>query len=171
MNREKSMRGFTITEILTASFILIVVLAMVSSTYIFLSQYVTDVARQATMQRQIRLAIDKMARDIRKASSIDCPPSGNTISLLFDPGKLGETGSLWTSRYRLVGNQILFSPDMGLPQENLIIDNVALAAGDKLFQYDGGRKLVTIDLRTENLSPDSSQDAQLTTIVKVRNAY
>ena len=58
-----------------------------------------------------------------------------------------------------------------MTDEETIIGNVIVEAGDKLFEYDGGMKLVTIDLKSETASAESQQNAHLTTIVKVRNAY
>lgn len=161
--------GFTLVEVLTTSVILLFVLTAVYSTYIMLSQFVRDTSYQAVLQSHGRWAIERMANDIRLAADVICPPAGDHIELTYDPTKMGQIGSSWTSRYRLLGDEILYAPDVTSRHEDVILDNVNL--GDKrLFQYDSGRDLVTIDLVVENATLTTTQDSHLTTVVKVRNA-
>jgi prepilin-type N-terminal cleavage/methylation domain-containing protein len=170
MNRTAE-KGFTLVEVLIASAIFLFVLTALYSTYVMLSQYVRDTSLQAVLQGRTRIAVEKMARDIRLASDVSCLPAGTNITLTFDPVKMGHTGSEWTSQYRLYAGQILFRPDVSLGKEIVVIGNVNLGAGDKLFQYDTGKKLVTIDLKIENTSLTTTQSARLTTIIRARNAY
>lgn len=164
-----SLTGFTLVEVLTTSAILLFVLTAVYSIYIMLSQFVRDASYQAVLQSHGRLAIERMANDIRLAADVTCPPAGDYIELRYDPAKMGQAGSSWTSRYRLLGDEILYAPDVTSRYEEVILDNVNL--GNKtLFQYDGGRDLVTIDLVAENTTLTTTQDSHLTTVVKVRNA-
>jgi len=163
--------GFTLVEVLIASAILLFVLMALYSTYLMLSQYVRDMSLQAVLQGRTRIAVERMARDIRLASKVSCLPAGTNITLTFDPTKMGQVGSEWISQYRLYGGQILFRPNVSLSKEIVVIENVNLGAGDKLFQYDSGKKLVTIDLKIENTSLTATQSARLTTIVRARNVY
>ncbi len=167
----KHEQGFTLVEILTASTISLIVMVIALSTYIMLLEYIPDTAAQAVMQSKIRLGIDKIARDLRHASIITCAPSGNSLTLTFDPSKMGQEGDLWSCRYRLVGDQILYSPDGSSDNETVLMEHVSLDPGDTLFQYNGGSKLATIDIKTVKTGINIEQDAHLTTVVKVRNAY
>ena len=117
-NRNKS--GFTLVEVLTTSAILLLVLTAIYATYIMLSQFVRDTSTQTVLQSRGRLAIERMANDIRLASDVICPPAGDHIKLRYDPTKMGQAGSSWTSRYRLSGDEILFAPD-GSSLSKLII--------------------------------------------------
>ena len=171
MNSKNNKTGFTLVEVLTTSAILLLVLTAVYATYIMLSQFVRDTSAQTVLQSQARLAIERMINDIRLASDVECSGAGTSIKLTYEPEKMGKNGNSWTSRYRLVGDKILFSPNIDENKETTIINEVKLGSGDKLFQYDGGKKLVTIDLRTEDSSLTTTQDSHLTTVIQVRNAY
>lgn len=167
----KHEQGFTLVEVLTSLLITMIVMTIALSTFIMLLEYIPDMVTQAVMQGKIRLGIDKIARDLRQASLITCSSSGDSIILTFDPSKMGQTAAVWSCRYRLVGDQILYSPDGGSDNETVLIEHISLDSGDTLFQYDGGRKLVTVDIKIEKTGINVEQDAHLTTIVKVRNAY
>lgn len=165
----KDKKGFTIVEALSVSVILLFVLMAVFSSYVMLSQYVRDTTAQTAVQSEARLAIDRMARNIRLASDVNCPAAGTSIDLTFDPGKMGQAGSSWTARYRLAGNQVLFVPNINSTNETVILDDVVLNPGQILFQYDGAKKLVTIDLNVENASITTTQYTPLTTAIKAKN--
>ncbi len=167
-NRRRA--GFTLVEVLIASFIFLLAITGVYCVYIMILQFVGNTSSQVFLQSSGRLAVDRMARDIRLASDINCSSSGDSIELTCDPTKMGQEGYAWIARYRLVDDEILFNPDIGSSDETVVIDKVDLD-GRKLFRYDGGSKLVTIDLRIENTILETIQDSHLTTIVKVRNAY
>jgi len=163
--------GFTLVEVLTTSFIIVTVMTIAIVTYIMLLQYVADNATQAVIQSKARLAIDKIARDARHASLVNCSGSGDSIILTFDPTKMGQEGGLTYSRYRLVDDDIMYSPDGTDDSETVFLESINMDSGDVLFSYNGGRKLLTIDVKTTNTGVNVEQDAHLTTIVKVRNAY
>lgn len=171
MMSKNNKKGFTLVEVLTASAILLLVLTALYATYLMISQFVRDTSVQSVLQSRTRLTIERMANDIRLASAVECSGTGSILTLTYEPSRIGKTGNSWTSRYRLVGGKILFSPDVGKEKETTIINDVKLGSGDKLFQYDGGKKLVTIDLRTENSSLTTMEDSHLTTAIKARNVY
>ena len=170
-NGDSGIRGFTLTEILIVSVIVLLVVTVAMSTFIILSQYVSDLAKQAILQGKTRLCMERIVRDIREAANVNCTVSGNEINLTYDPQRIGQSGSNWTSRYRLSGGSVLFTADTSVGGEVVVVENVVLGFGDKLFQYDSGTKLVTIDLQVEKMGTASQQDADLSTIVKARNAY
>ncbi len=163
--------GFTLTEVLTASTILVLTIGMILITYTMLTQYAYTMTKQTIVQSEIRLAVDEMARKIREASGIYCPSSGNSIRMTYDPARIGRSGSQWTAEYVLSANQILYRPNTALSGEYVVIENVSLSPGQKLFQYNGSKEIVTVDLRVENTFIDTKQYARLTTEVLVRNAY
>ncbi|MBL7068975.1 MAG: prepilin-type N-terminal cleavage/methylation domain-containing protein [Candidatus Omnitrophica bacterium] len=163
--------GFTIPEVLCASVILLFVLMAVFSTYLMLAQYVTDTTAQAGLQGKARVVVDRIARDIRLASGISCPSAGTSITLTFDPAKIGQTGSSWNTRYRLVSDEILYSSDGTDDSEISILDSVSINTGDVLFLYDDTKETVTIDVRTENTPLSGTmQSTRFTTVVQLRNA-
>ncbi|MBN1871106.1 MAG: hypothetical protein JW800_00885 [Candidatus Omnitrophica bacterium] len=169
--RRRYIEGFTLTEILIVSIMVLLVVAVAMSTYVLLSQYVSDLAKQAILQGKTRLCAERIVRDAREAASISCTLSGNEINFTYDPQRIGKAGSNWTSRYRLSGGKILFTADTSVGVETVVVENVSLDTGDKLFQYDLGTKLVTIDLQVEKIGTANEQDADISTIVKARNAY
>ena len=166
-----SKRAFTLIEIIIASVIMVFILMAVLSTYVLLSQYVRDTIIQANLQNRSRIVLDRITRDIRLASSVtSCPPSGTSIIIRFIPEKLGLMGDPWESRYRLLGGQVLYTPDIDSPAETVILNNVALDMGDRLFEYDGGNKLVTINAKVKNVGLNRDQISSLITVVELRNA-
>lgn len=165
----KKNTAFTLVEVLTTSAILLFVLMAICATYIMISQFVRDTSSQALLQSRNRLAMEAMVRNIRLASDISCPPAGTSITLTYDPAKMGSTGSTWTTRYRLSGSQIFYTPNLGTSSEIVVLSNVKLGT-KKLFQYDPGTKMAVINSRIENTTLTTVQDSNLTTAVKVRNA-
>ena len=165
---DSNKKGFTLVEVLAASVILVLVLTAIFSTYVMMSQYVKNTITQASLQGEARVAIERMVRNIREASSVSCSVSGNSITLTFDPGRMGEAGANWTSEYRLTSGQILYFPDTTLGSSSILVDNVNLDAGDQLF-FDSGNGLVTIDMKLTETSLNTEQKVHLTTIVKKRN--
>jgi len=164
-------KGFTIVEALCVSVILLFVLTAVFSTYTLLTRYVRDTTTQTDSQSETRIAVDRIARDIRLATAVTCPASGINIDLTYDPGRIGQAGSVWTSRYRLSGSQILYRPDISLGGETVVLEDldIDLVGGETPFQYDDIRRLVTINLNVENASMTTTQDTRLITTVKVKN--
>ena len=57
--KAKSLRGFTLVEVLVASALLLLVVTAVFSTYVMLSQYVNNTTVQSILQRKARIAIKK----------------------------------------------------------------------------------------------------------------
>ena len=169
--RKDRKNGFTLTEMLISTAILLLVVAVSMSTYLMLSQYVKDLAAQAIVQGKARVSLERMVRDIREAASVTCQSSGNEILLTYDPQRMGLAGSGWTSRYRLNNGQILFTADTAAGNEIVVVENVLLDFGVKLLEYNPGTKLVTINLKIRKTGTANVQDASLSTIVKVRNAY
>ncbi len=165
-----SKKGFTLAEVICASAILIFVVAAAFSTYIILSQYVRDITTQSGLQSQTRITVEQMAREIRLASIVAIGGGGNTITLTFNPNKLGGVVRP-ASQYTLVGNQIRYIPDITLPgQFTTVMDKVDLNLGDRLFQYSGGTNVVTIDARVSNIAlTNIEQNAHLTTSIQLRN--
>jgi len=165
----KNKKAFTIPEVLAAAGILTLVIATIFSTYVMMSQYVRGTTTQASLQGEARLAVERMARNTREASDVSCSVSGDTLTLSFMPGQVGQTGSAWDERYLLTGNEIRYFPDITQTDYTVIAENVNLDTGDQLF-FDGGSGLITIDLKMTSSFLDTQQQVHLTTIVKKRNA-
>ena len=165
----KGKKGFTLTEIMAVTVILILVVASAFSTYIMMAQYVKDAINQALLQGEARLAVEKMARNTREASDVDCSVSGDILTLTFTPGRIGQVGSDWDARYQLINGEIRYFPDTTLTDYTVIANNVNLDAGDQLF-FDAGDGLITIDLKMVATFLNNQQQVHLTTIAKARNA-
>lgn len=166
--------GFTVMEVLVVSVVLLFVLTAVYCTYVMMSQYVGDTTTQAALQAEARIAVERIARDVRLATNVTCDASGGGVTLTFDPTRMGQGGSQWQSRYRLVGNQIIFQPDVNLGGQTVIIDNVDLniVGGERLFTHDPTMNLLRIFIRVRGASISlSEQKASFSTIVRLRNVY
>ena len=154
---------------LAAIGILTMVITAVFSTYVMMAQYVKDTTTQASLQGEARVAIERMARNTREASTVTCSVSGDTLTLGFTPGRVGQVGSDWNESYTLTGGEIRYFPDTTQVDYTVIAENVNLDAGDQLF-FDAGGGLVTIDLKMVSTALNTQQQVHLTTIVKKRNA-
>ena len=170
INIMKNKKGFTLIEVLSFSIILLFILTAIFATYVVFTEYANETLVQANMQNQARVAVERIGRDIRLANVVTC--TATTLNITFDPTRLGQVGTAWTSRYTLNGTDLIYIPDItNMLNQIIIADNVILNLGDVLFQMDNTRDIVTItvDLRVEQTVFTTSRNFRLTTIAGLRN--
>jgi len=161
--------GFTLVEMLMASMIMVLVVAAAFSTYVILSRYINETATLGVMQSRARIVMERIVRDTRLASSAICSGAGTTLTLTYTPEMVGSSGALWTAQYRLLGGEILYTPELGVVPERVVMGDVVPDAGERLFDYDGGTMTVSVNIKTERAVLDRTLRAGTISIARLRN--
>jgi prepilin-type N-terminal cleavage/methylation domain-containing protein len=163
-------RGFTLIEVLVASMIMVLVVAAAFSTYVILSRYISDTTSQGLMQSRARIVMERIVRDTRLASDVVCSGGGTILTLTYTPETVGKSGQTWTAQYRLTADgELLYTPNLGPMPESVIMVDVAPAVGERLFQYDGGRRTVSINIRTDRAVLDKEIKVRTASAARLRN--
>ena len=112
--RLSDQRGFTLTELVVAATVSVIVLAGILTTFLMLGRTGANVANYSDSEAQIRKAVEEFSQDVRMASAItwNSPTSvtltvpdnytshGNQVTYAYDASSSGDTA---LSFYRMPG--------------------------------------------------------------------
>ena len=170
----KNKNGFSLIEMMVALGILsLIIIGLVTFFTGGTRSWVTG-QHQLEAQRNARLAMDRMVKEIREGKSIT---SGSETSITvrvphFDVD--GDIDSYYSVTYALNGTTTTIQRDT-----NPLIDNVLKTTGEDIFEYynssdtevtppDATVSKIHINLKVD-VDKDSSPDINLNTDVKIRN--
>lgn len=167
--REES--GFTLVELMIASFIGAAVMAMAGGFVVSAARTGIFAEGQSITINDVRTAVDRMSREIRGSDAIKyCEPAGSCLQV----GAQKATGGFRTVRYTHSGDELkreVQDPDTGEWGTSLIvIERVANGVTQPVFRCDIESSLlkVNIDLRIQP-TPHSSPVLNVQTAVSPRN--
>jgi len=151
MRRHKNNFGFTLIEVLVASMVSIFVFSSVISTYIMIQKFWRGGSTQIELQRDARLAVDKIVRKVRGGLEAKVLNNGDTLQLRLDPNKTQtQTDDIWC-QYDFSQNKITLTPDISAPANSVVILNNAYKDNSRpIFAVNG--KNVTIVFGAKNAS-------------------
>ncbi len=149
MRRHKNNSGYTLIELLVASMISIFVFSSVISTYVMIQKFWRGGSTQIELQRDARIAMDKIVRKVRSGLEATVLNSGDTLQLRLDPNKTEtQTDDIWC-QYDFGENKITFTPDISAPATyTVILNNVYTDNARPIFAVNG--KNVTIVFGAKN---------------------
>lgn len=149
MKRRGNQSGFTLIELLVASIITLFVFSSVISTYVMIQKFWRGGSTQIELQRDARIAMDKIVRKVRNGLQAQVLNSGNTLQLRLDPNKTQtQTDDVWC-QYDFSQNKIIFTPDISAPAGYTVILNNAYKDNNRaVFSVNG--KNVTVVFGTKN---------------------
>lgn len=151
MRIHKNNAGYTLIELLVASMISLFVFSSVISTYIMVQRFWRGGSTQIEIQRDARIAMDKIVRKVRSGLEASVLNGGDTLQLRLDPNKTEtQTDDIWC-QYDFADNEITFTPDISSPGDyTVILHNVYKDNERAVFTLNG--KNVTIVFGAKNAS-------------------
>ncbi len=163
-------KGFTLVEILVAVAIFLMAWASVTWAYVLSQRLVRGGSISIAMQSNARIAMDKIANNLRTALSATIYDNGNRIRFITDPNRTPETSADdITSEYRLSGTDLIYDPNVSVANdESTVARKVYKETNFTIFQVSGN--LVTITFRIYEDTPVYGyHGTNITTSVKLRN--
>jgi len=91
-------RGFTLVELLVTMFLMGIVSAFVGAAFVDANKVVRTTQDQTQGLQDVRVAAERLARDIRDARSVLCNPSGTPTALATADPNCTYHLQLWTDR-------------------------------------------------------------------------
>jgi type II secretory pathway pseudopilin PulG len=140
-------KGFTLIELLMASFVTIFAFSGAIYTYIMFQRFWRGGNVQLELQRNARITVDKITRQIRPALEESVLNNGNTLRLRLDPNGTATTSDDVWCQYDFSNNQITFNPDISSSNPTVILDHVYQSGTADIFSVNGKNVNVVFEVR------------------------
>lgn len=163
-------KGFSLAELVVAMGIMVMVFAIVSTTYILTQKLWKGGFTQIAFQSRGRIALENMAYAFRSSTDATIFSSGGRIRFVTDPNHTVETVSDdITSEYYISGTNIIYDPDVSVSNDEVtFLSNVYIEPGIPLFQLSDCMIVITFKLYN-NDAVYGAHWSSMSTSVKMRN--
>jgi prepilin-type N-terminal cleavage/methylation domain-containing protein len=161
-------KGFTLVEILVASFIALLVIAAAIGVFVSTVSGEKKVAQLKTVEDNARYAMETMSREIRMAHEISSTMSGECTSTLTFENSEGEVQEYYLSALPGGGQQLrkfVSSDDEPITSPEVNVGELIFCVND--FDALGIQPRASINITLESVD-DSSSTISLQTTVSIR---
>lgn len=141
-------RGLTLVELMVGIGILVIVFSVVFTTYLIAERLWRGGFTQIAFQSRGRVALEKIARNIRSSTGSTILDSGDKISFDTDPNRTSDTtADDVTSEYYLSGTDIIYDPDTSVVGDEVtLLSDVYKESTAPLFLKSSNLIVVTFKL-------------------------
>jgi len=134
MQKQNRNRGFTLIEVMIASFIFLMILGVLLNIYISGSEVYENNKIQADLQAQARMGLNSVVNELSNATKTT-PPGGLTFpNILIPPAPGNNTITFYLPTYVL--DTITLKPRVSINANGIIIWNNTPI----VYQYDAGQR-------------------------------
>lgn len=138
-------KGFTIVELMVAASIMLVIFGVVASTYLITQKLWRGGFTQVSLQSTGRVALDKIANNLRSATLASQLDNGNRIRFVIDPNRTySSISDDITCEYYISGTNIMYDPNITVSGDEItLLRNVSKESVIPFFQISGSLAVVT----------------------------
>ena len=163
-------KGFTLVELMVAASIMLVIFGVVTSTYLITQRLWKGGFTQIALQSTARVALDKIARNLRSATAADALNSGDKISFVTDPNRTySNLADDITCEYYISGTNIMYDPNTAISgDESVLLRNVSKESTTPFFQTSNSLAVITFKVYKDDASYGAHWSS-MTTSIDMRN--
>ena len=163
-------KGFTLTELMVASGIMLIILGVAASAQLISQRLWKAGFTQITFQSTGRIALDKIAKNLRSATGATIFDNGDRIRFITDPNRTyNNTSDDVTCEYYIAGTDIIYDPNTAVSgNEITLLRNVSKESNIPFFQISGSLAVITFKMY-RNDALYGAHWSSMTTSVSMRN--
>ncbi|MDP2912222.1 MAG: prepilin-type N-terminal cleavage/methylation domain-containing protein [Candidatus Omnitrophota bacterium] len=163
-------KGFTLTELMVASGIMLIILGVVASSQLISQRLWKAGFTQITFQSTGRIALDKIAKNLRSATGAVIFDNGDRIRFTTDPNRTYNNASDdVTCEYYISGTNIMYDPNTSVSgNEVTLLRNVSKESNIPFFQVSGNLAVIAFKVYG-NDALYGAHWSSMTTSVSMRN--
>jgi len=134
MQKQNRNRGFTLIEVMIASFIFLMILGVLLNIYISGSEVYENNKIQADLQAQARMGLNSVVNELSNATKTTAPVGQSPPNLYIPPAPGNNTITFYLPTYVL--DTITLKPRVSINANGIIIWNNTPI----VYQYDSGQR-------------------------------
>jgi prepilin-type N-terminal cleavage/methylation domain-containing protein len=164
-------KGFTLTELMVAAGIMLIILGVVASAQLISQRLWKAGFTQITFQSTGRIALDKITKNLRSATGATIFDNGDRIRFITDPNRTYSNASDdVTCEYYISGTDIMYDPNTAVSgNEATLLRNVSKESNIPFFQVSGNLAVIAFKVyRNDTLY--GTHWSSMTTSISMRNA-
>ena len=163
-------RGFSLVELTIAMGVMVIVFSLAFTTYITTHKLWKGGFTQITLQARGRIALGRIAGNLRSSVGATILNSGDRIRFVTDPNRTpGTSTDDITADYYISGTDIVYDPDVSVSgDESVLLSNVNKELAIPFFQISGDLIVVTFKLYNSD-SVYGTHWSSMSTSIKMRN--
>jgi prepilin-type N-terminal cleavage/methylation domain-containing protein len=143
-------KGFTLIELMVGLMIALFVFSTTITTYIMIQKFWKGGNTRLILQREARLAAEKIVRRVRGGLEAVVLDGGNTLRLRLDPNRTQtQTDDVWCE-YAFTQNTVIFTPDVAAPGTTVILLKNACKDNNRtVFTLNGKNVRIVLGAKDE----------------------
>lgn len=163
-------KGFSLVELMVAMSIMLVIFGVVASTYLVTQRLWRGGFTQIALQSTGRVALDKITKNLRPATTVTILDNGDKIRFVTDPNRTySSAADDITCEYYISGTNIMYDPNTVIPgNEAVLLRNVSKESVIPFFQVSGNLAVITFKVY-KNDAIYGTYWSSLTTSINMRN--
>jgi len=163
-------KGFTLVELMVTMSIMLVIFGVVTSTYLITQRLWKGGFTQIALQSTARVALDKIARNLRSATAAAVLDSGDKIRFVTDPNRTYDNAADdITCEYYVSGTNIMYDPNTAISgNESVLLRNVSKESATPFFQTSNNLAVITFKVYKDE-ALYGAHWSSMTTSVNMRN--